>query len=744
MHSQRCAATLCSLHPQICRCASTFSSPNKALVQLQQKLILRVCVANVINNVITVSLRKQLASTETLYDKPTESVSVKAAAKIQPFLDDGKGKKIIRTSSDKVIVEDNGKEQTFKLDYAFGPHAKSTDIYQDSCDGLIKRALLGYNITVLVAGVSGSGKTYLLSGTEEEPGLAPCIISGLYNNINEVRGKKEVFVTSSFLEVVDEKLTDMLNPHPNQMNIREHPELGIYIDGLSELVAYSEADLLRLYIQGNRARKMGVKDGHAHRSGSTGIFYINIEEKQAGSNKVGLRSTITIVDLAGIDAYSGAKNVVSIISALKSGGSLDYRNSKVTRLLQESLGGNAITLMLLTLLPAEKYCQESLQSLQFAQTACSVKNKIKVNVDETQGLISDLREGIARLRNKIAQSSESNKEDVLKLEELIKDLQVAKKLTWQEKEKMARIYEEERKTNLANKGILDWVMDSARRDNKEIHEKIMLLQREKDQLTQEYKDKRKEVDDMKEELQNKIADYSKLAESGKANEKETKKRVTAIHELKEKLKRDTEVLKSLKKKLKDIQDKLKEENDAAQGITVTKGNPELRYKIEAEERRRIEVENKTLIAEELERMKMEAEHQKAEIQAQEAAKLECDLVDHKAEKSVVALKIQTLQQEKEHLQSDLDRTHKRHKDELEIQQLQHFQTFRQYREQFEQQKAILDQRYRKLLEDAVQDAVFLSSRNNLLMEESENLQKEIGELKDRLSVSEGKAPAKAK
>merc|ERR1719150_2805426 len=101
-----------------------------------------------------------------------------------------------------------------------------------------------------------------------------------------------------------------------------------------------------------------------------------------------------------------------------------------------------------------------------------------------------------------------------------------------------------------------------------------------------------------------------------------------------------------------------------------------------------------------------------------------ELVDLRAEKSVITMKLQALQQEKDKVSSDLDNVYKRHKEELEIQQLSHFQTFSQYREQFEQQKAVLEQRYRLLLEEAVNDAIFLSSRNNELMEENKTHQQE--------------------
>lgn len=337
------------------------------------------------------------------------------------------------------------------------------------------------------------------------------------------------------------------------------------------------------------------------------------------------------------------------------------------------------------------------------------------------------------------------------MEDLVQDLQIAKRQTWEERERLSHKYQEERKVNLANKGILEWVMDSMKKGNKELQERILLLQKEKDQLTFQYKEKRKNVDSLNDDLQKRIAEYSKWTESGKPSESETKKKVTAIHELKEKLKRETEGLKQIKQQLIDIQEKQRaEREDARAQMTALKGNAELRQKVELEERQRIEQENKAMIAEELEKMKLEVENEKRDIEVklaegkkytpQEGAHLEIQISEMKAEKSVVTLQLQTLKQEKDRMAKELEDIYKLHKDELEIQQLQHFQTFRNYREMFEEQKAAMDQRYRQLLENSIQDAVFLSSRNSELTEENQNLRQQIAEMKDAITKLGGRIP----
>ncbi|ELT92202.1 hypothetical protein CAPTEDRAFT_221227 [Capitella teleta] len=676
---------------------------------------------------------------------PSESATVRVVAKCRPFNEEEQSKsckRIVKVSGDKIILEAAGKEQSYGFDYCYATDTRSTRVYQETCDSLVQRALLGNNVSILAIGATGSGKTHLLTGTEEDPGIVPNLTSAIYKYINEEQGKKNFFISVSFVEIIDGELTDSLNPHSNEMKIREHPQLGIFVDGLSELVAGSEEELSRLYEQGSRARKMGTSDARSHRKRSNAIFTIRIEQKETSANRVGLRSTITIADVAGSSGESGKdefEHLSNVIGALKRGGHVPYRDSKVTRLLQHVvsiwLEVKVIEERTIMLFILDNCYQETLRTLQVGQAARSIKNKVKLNLDETESMIQELREEIARIRTKLAKNSDSTKEDVLKMEDLIKDLQIAKSNTWEERKRRSRQFEEDRKMNLANKGILEWVMDTVQKGNKELQERILLLQKEKDQLMVDYKERRRKVDEMKEDLQKRISEYSKLADSGKAGQSETKSRVSAIHEIKEKLKRETEILKDLKKKLKDIHDKQRTEKETAQGSVMVKGNAELRQRIEAEERKRLEMENKAMIADELEKMKLETEHAKAEIQVQvsqgkeysqeDAMQHEMELAELRGEKAVVSLQMQTLQQEKEVLLRDLNQVYKRHKEELEIQQLQHFQTFRQYRQVFDEQKNVIEQRYRELLEDAVQDAIFLSTRNNELMMENQTLKQGV-------------------
>ncbi|XP_060556086.1 chromosome-associated kinesin KIF4-like [Ruditapes philippinarum] len=694
-----------------------------------------------------------------------ESISIKVVGRCRPLTaeENKKGAKVgVSVAGDKVIVQSGKTEQSFSCDGAYPPEYRNSQIYKERVEPLVQRAMEGYNVTVLAFGAAGSGKSMLMTGTDDDPGMIPSANRSLFE-IASKQGGKDFMISVSYVEIVDEKMTDLLNPHTNTMNIRQHPTKGIFVDGLSEIIVKSADEIAQYFEQGTRARKMGATDMRSHRPRANAVFTVIIEQREKQSSKVGVRSVLHMVDCAGNNAsglsdpevlagVQGLQNVLMALGGPRKGSGVPYRDSKITRYLQESLGGNAISLLFALVSPLDKSGQENTNTMQVAQFAKNVKNRVKLNLDETNEVIADLREEIGKLRDKIASTSEPSKEDVLKMEDLVKDLQIAKKQTWDEKQRASGRFEEERKVNLANKGILEWVTDNMKKGSKELQEKVQMLQKEKDQIMAAYKEKRAIVDKLKAELQNKIAQYSKFAEKGKASEAENKALVTAIHKLKEQLRVETEKLKTLKQQLVDVQERQQLEKEGAKAqMASMKGSAELRQKVELEERKKLEESNKSLVAEELERTRLDIDAEKAEIQmraaegkkysTKEGEELEIKVAEMKAEKSVVTLQLQCIQQEKARLAKELEEIHRLHKDEMELQQLQHYQTFRNYREMFEEQKVAIEQRYRHLLDDSIQDAVFLSARNNELVLENQELRLQLNEMKDVVTKLGGRLPS---
>ncbi|XP_062513671.1 kinesin-like protein KIF3B [Corticium candelabrum] len=662
------------------------------------------------------------------------------------------------------------KEHAFTYDRSYFWDTKSSEVYNELCQPLLEKAMDGYNATVFAYGQTGAGKTYSMTGTEEDPGVIPLMHQDMFRRIESSPSNMQFLVTVSYLEIYQEVIYDLLNPSGKDMKVRQHPQLGIYVEDLAELVVRNEDEIAQLQEQGNKVRKMAATEMNHSSSRSHAVFMIQIEQKDSEADNVqGLRAKINLVDLAGSEradstgaegkqlkegaainkSLSALGNVINALADPKKRTThVPYRDSKLTRILQESLGGNCVTVMLAMISPADVNHGETLSTLQYANRAKNIQNVSRKNEDENTRIIRELRDEIARLRQSLAHSGGAgpSHEEIQRMEGMISDLQIAKRQTWDEKEKLSAMFEDERRKNLASKGMLDWVMDTLKKENKEVHERLQALGDEKDKLAAQYKLKKKEVDDVKDDLQTKINDYSKYDKS-EAQTAEAKQLVTQIHKVKERLKKENEELKDLKQKIRDVQEKIRsQKEDAEAHATFLAGNRELREMIEKDEREKVERENKMFLSEELDKMKLEIEQEKAElklrmvqegaeINSEQLAKAEMELIELRAEKSMMTLQIQTLEKEKQRYRDVLDEAYKRHKDAMEIQQLQHFQAFRSYREVFEEQKLVLEQRFRSLLQDAIQDAVFLATTNSELQQQNEQLCEEVAGLKDKLSVA---------
>ncbi|XP_046853337.1 kinesin-like protein klp-20 isoform X2 [Xenia sp. Carnegie-2017] len=563
-------------------------------------------------------------------------------------------------------------------------------------------------------------------------------------------------------------LHDLLNPSGQNLKVCKNSQLGVYVEGLAEFVCFNSDDMQELFEQGNRVHKIlsSQQPNTQYRRGNL-LFMVDVQHKDLSEQEqFGFKAKLTVANLADSDhlpetlqkqqeenfvekSMTSFINVISSTCDLNESSQVAYDQAKLTNVLQESFGGNSQTYFIAAISPADADFHESLSTLQIASKIRKIRNTLTKNKIDSTKIIEELRVEISRLRNKLMDKTfgrNPDEEDVLHMEEKVRELQIAKKQTWEEKERLSHRYEEERRMHLANKGILGWVFDSVKKESQEIQEKLSALRKEKDRLTIEYKERRRTVDEIKDNLQNKITEYSKLVEIGKNKEEESKSKIVEIQGMKDRLKHENDNLKKIKNELKENQEKQRIEKDEARNQTsFLKGNTELRQRLQSENRERYEKDNAATLVEEADRIKMESEQEKADIQlksaegtaysTEEGVQLEMEIVELKAERAVMALKIQSLENEKKRLQSDLELACKQHKEETEIQQLQNFQTFRNYRSVFEEQKTAIEQRYRSLLEEAIQDAVFLSATNQELMFENQQIKQDMAVIKDKLTVS---------
>ena len=315
----------------------------------------------------------------------------------------------------------------FNFDRIFPPSSTQQDIYDFGVKGIIESVLDGYNGTVLAYGQTSSGKTYTMQGEMDEErrqGIIPRMINHIFKYIYQNEGT-DFMIKVSMIEIYQEKIRDLFDCSRNNLNIREDSIKGIYVDGASERYVGCPNDVLALLEVGSENRAVAATNMNEHSSRSHSIFILTINQtnKQQGFSKIG---KLYLVDLAGSEKISKtgatghtleeAKNINKslttlgrVINSLTDGKSthIPYRESKLTRVLQESLGGNSKTCLIITCSPSIYNESESLSTLRFGERAKKIKNKPKINkevtVAELQKLVEQLKENLKKANQRISQ-----------------------------------------------------------------------------------------------------------------------------------------------------------------------------------------------------------------------------------------------------------------------------------------------------------------------------------------------------
>ncbi|XP_032093213.1 chromosome-associated kinesin KIF4A [Thamnophis elegans] len=321
-----------------------------------------------------------------------------------------------------------GKDKPFTYDYVFDPSAEQEEVFNSSIAPLVRGIFSGYNATVLAYGQTGSGKTYSMGGTytsdqENDPtvGAIPRVIMLLFQELQQ-KVEWQFALKVSYLEIYNEDILDLLaagKERSSQISIREDPKGGIKIVGLTEHMVSSARETVLCLEQGNNSRTVAATAMNTQSSRSHAIFTVCVEQKSKADENVSFLSKLHLVDLAGserqkktkaegerlregININKGLLCLGNVISALgdesKKGSFVPYRDSKLTRLLQDSLGGNSHTLMIACVSPADSNLEETLNTLRYADRARKIKNKPIVNIDPQAAEINRLRLQVQELQ----------------------------------------------------------------------------------------------------------------------------------------------------------------------------------------------------------------------------------------------------------------------------------------------------------------------------------------------------------
>ncbi|XP_012274142.1 kinesin-like protein KIF3B [Orussus abietinus] len=317
---------------------------------------------------------------------------------------------------------ENLKEFTFDAVYDW--NAKQGEIYEETVRPLVSSVLDGFNGTIFAYGQTGTGKTYTMEGSKndlERRGIIPRSFEHIFDRIGRTENM-QYLVRASYLEIYQEEIRDLLHPDQTlRFELKEKPDTGVFVKDLSTSVCKSAAEIQHLMNTGNQNRTIGATNMNEHSSRSHAIFLITIEMGSIGDS-AGIRvGRLNLVDLAGSERQSktgssGERlkeaskinlslsvlgNVISALVDPKTS-HVPYRNSKLTRLLQDSLGGNSKTIMIANIGPASYNYDETLTTLRYANRAKDIKNKPRINEDPKDALLRQYQEEINRLKEKLA------------------------------------------------------------------------------------------------------------------------------------------------------------------------------------------------------------------------------------------------------------------------------------------------------------------------------------------------------
>uniref|UniRef100_A0A8C9Y2P8 Kinesin-like protein n=1 Tax=Sander lucioperca TaxID=283035 RepID=A0A8C9Y2P8_SANLU len=330
------------------------------------------------------------------------------------------------------------KDLKFVFDHVFGENSTQVDIFESTTKGVLDGLMNGFNCTVFAYGATGAGKTHTMLGSQNDPGVMYRTMTELFKRMDDAKEEKEFAVAFSYLEVYNEQIRDLL-ANAGPLAVREDSSKGVVVQGLTLHQPKSAEHILEALDSGNRNRTQHPTDMNATSSRSHAVFQIFLrqQDKIASLNPNVCVAKMSLIDLAGSERASatnakGARlreganinrsllalgNVINALADPKSKKThIPYRDSKLTRLLKDSLGGNCRTVMIANVSPSSKSYDDTHNTLKYANRAKEIKSSLKSNVVSLDSHIGQYavicekqRQEILQLKNKLKEYEEKNR-----------------------------------------------------------------------------------------------------------------------------------------------------------------------------------------------------------------------------------------------------------------------------------------------------------------------------------------------
>ncbi|KAI4327280.1 hypothetical protein L6164_019760 [Bauhinia variegata] len=376
-----------------------------------------------------------------------KATTLTVAVKCRPLTEKDRGRGIVKVFGNREVlvldpdqskdyldrIQNRTKEKRYCFDYAFAPDCTNLDVYSHSVSSVISGVVQGLNATVFAYGSTGSGKTYTMVGTEDDPGLMVLSLHTIFDLIKKDKSSDEFEVTCSYLEVYNEVIYDLLERSSGHLELREDPEQGIIVAGLRCIKVQTADKILELLNLGNSRRKTESTEANSTSSRSHAVLEITVKRKQRNRYQNQLtRGKLALVDLAGSERACETKSggqklrdganinrsllaLANCINALgkqqkKGLAYVPYRNSKLTRILKDGLSGNSQTVMIATVSCADGQYHHTVNTLKYADRAKEIKTHVQKNigtidthVSDYQRMIDSLQIEVCRLKKELAE-----------------------------------------------------------------------------------------------------------------------------------------------------------------------------------------------------------------------------------------------------------------------------------------------------------------------------------------------------
>lgn len=612
-----------------------------------------------------------------------EDATVKVAVRVRPFNEKEKGTKNIIYMNGSTFINGEKKKQ-FTYDYNYwsfdDSQHKTTqeDIYNDLGRPLVNDALNGYNCCIFAYGVSGSGKTHTMMGSNQDPGLIPRICTELMNS------KAQIEV--SYLEIYKEKLHDLLGDSA-ELKVREHKEEGIYVKNLARYAVQNYKDILKLIEKGNRERITASTALNDRSSRSHAVFTLYIKNYNE-EKKCFVTSKINLVDLAGSEKLSlskvsgnNAKEAIAINKSLSTLGivieklakresHIPFRNSILTFLLSESLGGNSKTIMIATISPSEKFYNETLATLRYANSTKKIVNKVSVNQTDDLEKIKKLEDIINRMTKErnVKSNGHGNSKEVEELTRQLdenKNLLKQKEQSWEDRIKQSqnKIHE----IDMENKKLL-------LKKQEEFKRKEMEMNIERQKLLEEMSDLQNCMNDKEIEMQKKYENDLRINMNlvKEQNDDLLSKIVGMEKSLRDQLEKEykekeSQLKLTIRNKVKQEMAKLDEDNKKL--VSIIKDLQQKNYKLEQQtNKEELNISNELVDLRkqrELLQNDLEVDKKVHEALALEMEQLQRQIKSDKTDQAELNEKIQSMLKEKSELEQhllDLNREYEKEKE----------------------------------------------------------------------------------